>query len=82
MDEDDTFNALRRTPFRQVVKECLSRKTTLLAFTDNDEYIRSQGWPIREFSDKLDKLSNAEWLEIVGEPARGTDGRRYVQQTS
>ena len=65
-----------------MVKECLRRKTVLLAFTDNDDYIRSQGWPIREFADKLDKLSNGEWLEIVEGPARGTDGRRYIQQAS
>jgi len=71
--EDATFNVLRRSPFREVVKECFRRQKGKTVFVDNDEYIRSQGWSLEEFSSKLDNISNAEWVEIIGEPARGTN---------
>lgn len=50
--EDDTFNRLRRAPYREVIDRCkaLGAPPGCSFIFHNREYIESQGWDVIELS--------------------------------
>lgn len=63
--EEDTFQALQQVPFLQVASECYSRtRFGQQILRVNEDYIKSCGWSIEDFSAKFSALSGTEHVRL------------------
>lgn len=57
MNEEDTFNTLKKVPFKQVYdminQICLYQSTYNMSIMDWNEWLETKGWSRKEYEDEL-----------------------------